>query len=484
MSARRRPARERPGFEDIRSSSRGVQEKPEWFSEARPTAAQAAGRRQEERRAQREEPRGRRKKSAAGEEPKAPRGERRGKSAKSAKNANTAKPVKARRGSTTATRERPRSGSGGRPRRKPMSLLKRRVLIVLTLTVMIIGTLFLAESLLLRVTSVQVGGDTVYPEAEVLRICGFKTGDNLLLIPAGDRERKLERELPYIAKAKISRKIPGTVMIELTAAKGICCIQSGSTWYVAAAGGKVLEAGAAPKEGLMQVIGVTPKEAKPGETMEFEGDEASTKVFLELLDAMDRLSEEGSDPAGEFTKMDLSDLYNIRLWYQDRVECRFGGVSQLEYKLRWAYGNLTNREQGIGPEESGVLDLSYLPTKKRSYFTPGEGSSTAKPTPGPDGIVPAASPTPGRGNAIPDAPFTGGSTSGGGNTGNTGGNTGNTGTGEDTGGDSGGYSGGDEYYEDGGGEEDYGDDTGGDTGEDAGEDYTGGEEDTGGDGSE
>ena len=402
MSAKRKPARERGGFEDIRSTSTGMQSRPEWFAEARPTATEAARQRQAERKAQRADPHARKKKKA--------------------------KPAKASANtSTSSTRGNPRPGSSQRPRpqergrpnerrqpaerprKKPMSLLKRRVLIVLVLLMMLLGTGFLVESLLLRVTTVQISGDQVYAEEEILKICGFKTGDNLLLIPAADREKKLQRELPYIYRARITRKIPGTVNIDITAAKAVCCIQGGTERYVVGAGGKVLETGQSPKEGLMQVIGVSPKPGKTGEPLELEN-EAAAEVFAELAETMGKLSEDERNPAGEFTKMDLSDLYNIRLWYQDRVECRMGGAGQLEYKLRWAYGNLTNTEQGIKPEESGVLDLSYLPTKKRSYFTPSEGSAAAAPTPGPDGIVPEApdpTPEPGRGGDIPNAPFTG-----------------------------------------------------------------------------
>lgn len=410
MSGRRRPARERPGFEDIRSSSTGKQEKPEWFSEARPSAAEAAGRRQEERRAQRADPKGKKKskpkkgkEKVSGETGKAKRSSERSRSDE-----------RSRSGEQKRSNERPRPNERRapkeRPRKKPMSLFKRRALIVLTLLLMLLGTVFLAESLLLRVTSVRVTGDQVYQEADILKICGIKTGDNLLLIPASDREDKLEKELPYIAKAKISRRIPGSVTVEITAAQGVCCIQSGAEWYTVAGNGKVLETGAAPKEGIMQVLGVTPKAAKPGEYLELEGEESSA-VFSEMAEVLGRLGEEGQDPQGQFTKADLTDLYNIRLWYQDRVECRLGISGQLEYKLRWAWGNLTNEEKGIKPEETGVLDLSYLPTKKRSYFTPGEGS--VQVTPNPDGTVPstgtpAPSPTPGRGDDIPDGLFTGG----------------------------------------------------------------------------
>lgn len=292
-----------------------------------------------------------------------------------------------------------------------MSILKRRLLIVLAVLGMLAGTIFLAESLLFRVTEVRVTGDPVYAEEDILKICGFKTGDNLLLIPASDRERRLESQLPYIAKAEITRRIPGAVQIEITAAKGLCSIEAQGQWYTVAAGGKVLEAGGGPREGLMQVLGVTPRSARVGEKLELDEEEVSS-VFMELLGIIGELGEEGRNPAEEFTKMDLTDLYNIRLWYQDRVECVLGSTSQLEYKLRWGYGNLTDPEDGIGTEERGALDLSYLPTKKRSYFTPSEGSTVGTPTPAPDGTVPeqpaaTSTPEPGRGSDIPDAPFTG-----------------------------------------------------------------------------
>lgn len=415
MSDRRRPARERPGFEDIHSSSTGRQSRPEWFAEARPSAAEKARQRQAERSSQRSDPHGKKQKSSA-PSTRSTRGP-------------SSHPSKSSRPSPRAPQPRGRPAPQGRrqpaerPRKKPMSLFKRRLLIVLVLLAMVLGTGFLAESLLLRVTDVRVTGDQVYAEEDVLRICGFKTGDNLLLIPASDREQKLETQLPYIAKAKITRRIPGTVKIEITAARGVCSLQVGPDWYVVTAGGKVLESRTEPMEGLMQVIGLTPKSARVGEKLELDNEEAS-RAFTELVSTIDKLGEDGQGAdgrgaAGEFTKMDLTDLYDIRLWYQDRVECLLGSSNQLDYKVRTGYGNLTNTEKGIGPEETGVLDLTYLPTKKASYFTAGEATVPVQPTPGPDGTVPeaagpesgggepAATPEPGRGSDIPDAPFTG-----------------------------------------------------------------------------
>lgn len=403
---RRRPERERRGFEDIKSDSTGSQTKPEWF---------------EQQKRERERERGRQPRDKSGNNS-------RDKSKNNSKgNSKDTPRRKSQRGQTSGARDaRPRGAPSRdargrqsprppsrrdepRKRKKPMSLFKRRLLIVLALLSMIAVTVFLAESLLLRVTEIKVTGDEIYAQEDILKLCGVREGDNLLLIPASDREQKLESQLPYISKAKITRKIPGTVIIEITASRGVCSIESGGAWYVIAGDGKVLETCPGPKEGLMQVLGVTVQSAKVGETLVLDNEEAST-VFTEIVGIIDRLGEDGQSAASEFTKMDLTNLYDMRLWYQDRIECILGSNIQLDYKLTYGYGNLT--DPNIGDQERGVLDLSYLPTKRTSYFAPSEGSPGARPTVAPDGTVPdepaaTATPEPGRGDGIPDGPFTG-----------------------------------------------------------------------------
>lgn len=407
---RRRPERERRGFEDIKSDSTGSQTKPEWF---------------EQQKRERERERGRQPRDKSGNNS-------RDKSKNNSKgNSKDTPRRKSQRGQTSGARDaRPRGAPSRdargrqsprppsrrdepRKRKKPMSLFKRRLLIVLALLGMIAVTVFLAESLLLRVTEIKVTGDEIYAQEDILKLCGVREGDNLLLIPASDREQKLESQLPYISKAKITRKIPGTVIIEITASRGVCSIESGGAWYVIAGDGKVLETCPGPKEGLMQVLGVTVQSAKVGETLVLDNEEAST-VFTEIVGIIDRLGENGQSAASEFTKMDLTNLYDMRLWYQDRIECILGSNIQLDYKLTYGYGILTHPDpkKRIGEDKNGSLDLSYLPTKRAAYFTPNEGSPGARPTVAPDGTVPdepaaTATPEPGRGDGIPDGPFTG-----------------------------------------------------------------------------
>lgn len=269
-----------------------------------------------------------------------------------------------------------------RKRRKPMGLFQRRLLMVLVFVVMLGGTVFLAESLLLRVTQVRVTGDAVYAEEDILAICDYHTGDNLLLIPRADREEALERQLPYIAEADISIRVPGTVVVHITAAQPVCSISAGGGWYVVDREGKVLEARADPAEGLLRVTGLTPHSAQLGQPLGLEGEEQAA-AFQEIIETIGEIG-----AAGEFTRLDLSDLYNIRMWYQDRVECLLGSATDLEHKLVYGRGLFdTSREESIQADQTGTLDLSYLNENNRAFFNPGQVSPdapSATPNPQPD----------------------------------------------------------------------------------------------------
>ena len=90
------------------------------------------------------------------------------------------------------------------------------------------------------------------------------------------------------------------------------------------------------------------------------------------------------------TRLDLTDLYDIRLWYQDRVECKLGSTAELTYKLDFAYDALINptTENKIGDKETGVLDLSYAADAHKAGFEAGPvdpagsaSSATASSTP-------------------------------------------------------------------------------------------------------
>lgn len=362
MSARknnRRDLWEREDFEDIKSHSSGDPPQYDWMvNRAKPSAESPA-------------PRPNRPRSTGTRPSRDRNGRTSARPGRGAQNRNARSPANPQRKSG---RSRPQPSRGAPPRerreqpprkrRKPVSKTKRRILVVLLALGMLLGMGFLAESLLFRVTEIQVAGDPIYAEEDVLRLCGIETGDNLLLLSTSRQARELMAQLPYAADVSITRKLPGTVVIEITAARGVCCMESGGAWYVLDSVGKVLEARNSPQEGLLQVIGLNPDGIQVGQTLALE-DDAAGAAFLEIARTID-----GLGAAEQFTRLDLRDLYDIRLLYQNRVEFVLGNTSQLAYKVQYGHGHLTDPNGGVGPDETGVLDLTYLPRRKWAFFDP------------------------------------------------------------------------------------------------------------------
>lgn len=329
---------------------------------------------------------------------------------------------------------RPRAGPDDRPRsrrpeqrpqprkrqKKPMSRGARKAFSTVIVLLMAGITVFLAVFLLFKISEIEVTGDIIdgLDSSTVIEICGYEIGDNLVLAPTADKEEQLKKQVPYIADVKISRHLPGTLEINLTAAQVAACMTNGSEWLYVSAEGKILEKQSAPKSGVMQIIGLQAATGEPGEYVIVEEDNAQL-AYTTILSALADLG-----TGGDFTKLDLSDLSNITMLYQDRIEFKLGNVLELEYKISLGCRSVTELAAG----EQGVMDLSGADETKRAVFTAGtvepSASSQQPESTTPDDTNPdddsdsddgwsddeddtGSSQSGGRGDEIPDEIFTG-----------------------------------------------------------------------------
>lgn len=304
-------------------------------------------------------------------------------------------------------REPPRKG------RKPLGKTARRVTLLLAVLAMAAVTALLCVFLLFKVADIQVTGDLVYSQEEVLALCDYALGDNLLFAPTQSQEERLESQLPYVEEAQVIKHFPNTLEIRITAAQTAASVSSGGGWLYVSSQGKILELGAEPAAATMQVTGFVSTAAQPGQYLQAE-DATALSALQEILTALtDR------EMITQCTRLDLTDLYDIRLWYQDRVECKLGSTAGLTYKLDFAYDALINptTENRVGDKETGVLDLSYAADAHKAGFEAGPvdpagsaSSAAASSTPEGEGTDTTGDTTGetsgGRGDDIPDSPFT------------------------------------------------------------------------------
>lgn len=255
--------------------------------------------------------------------------------------------------------EKPKRPPQPRKRRPPMKKGLRRLLMLGTLLAMLAVTCLLAISLLFKISEITVTGDLVYQTQDILNLCDYQIGDNLFFVTTADRVKKLKSQLPYIADVDIRRHIPGTLEIHITGTQIACSIYTEGQWLYVSGEGKILEIQADPREGVMRIEGLSPKNPQVGARVQLE-DKGIEEAYSQILAKIVELG-----AWGEFTRLDITDPYNITLWYQDRVECKLGNGAELDYKVQFGYKLL--REGHIGPEETGVLDLSYADVRRAGF---------------------------------------------------------------------------------------------------------------------
>lgn len=270
-----------------------------------------------------------------------------------------------RREEPPRSRGRP-AQTGGRGRkpekrpRKPLGKGARKVLLAFTLLVMVVVTAALCIFLLFKIRTIQVTGDTVYTAADILNLCGFQEGENLVFLSTEGKEEQLEEQLPYIEDAQILRHFPNSLEIRITGAQVAANVSNGSQWYAVSTSGKILAEISEPMDGVMTVTGLTLQDPVPGKPLQAQ-DENYQQALDDILNVLREL-----DSAGDFTSLDLTDLYNITMMYQDRIQFQLGSTLELGYKLDFG---LTKVVPELGADETGTLDLSLAPDVKKAYFT-------------------------------------------------------------------------------------------------------------------
>lgn len=125
-----------------------------------------------------------------------------------------------------------RRHSNRRRRRGSFGFLYK-LLSILVISVAIV----LALTLFFRVDSIEVSGQQRYTDDEVRDASGIQLGDNLILLNKYDAAGSIVDSLPYIEDTRINRKLPSTLIIEVTeCGTPLAVIQDGYTWLISSRG--------------------------------------------------------------------------------------------------------------------------------------------------------------------------------------------------------------------------------------------------------
>ena len=247
------------------------------------------------------------------------------------------------------TRRRRRRGGLGSLLR-PLSVLLTAVAVVAALT------------MFFKVSTVEVTGSSRYRDGEVAAASGVELGDNLVLLDKYRIAQRIYTELPYVTEARINRKFPSTLVLEVTETTAVASIQGAGGYWLLSAGEKLLEA--VDETGAQDYLRITGLEAvNPAVSARLELPEDSP-ITLErlgqLLSAMERL-----EMLGRADGLDLSDRSDLVLGYDGRFQVIISYDADFDYKLLC----LLEAVKCLEPNERGTIRLNMKEANK-AHFIP------------------------------------------------------------------------------------------------------------------
>jgi hypothetical protein len=211
---------------------------------------------------------------------------------------------------------------------------------------------------------------------------------------------KIIARLPYVEKVRIGIKLPDTVNIEIVESDITYAIQAEDDgWWFINSQGRVLEmtTGIIAEyftkiEGVKIMIPAIGQQAVaatglPAETLISQDATADPAAPTEAMDAtqtptapMDTVSAdqqlmfaitliqhlETNGVVGEVTRINVADLFNIELTYEDRYRVQLGDTSQMDRKVR----SMVEAIAQMSDYQRGDLDVSFTIWPDKVGYTP------------------------------------------------------------------------------------------------------------------
>lgn len=250
-------------------------------------------------------------------------------------------------------------------RRRKMK--KQIFTIFLAIAVFCVG-LVLVFSLFFKINTVTVTGDKIYSEKMVVEKSGIETGTNLFRVSENKISEKLSKDLPYIKSVTFERKLPDTLIINVEATKETAAIVSNSVYVLMDETGKILDKDASVlKENVAVINNVKLKEKQEGEQVVLTSQE-KTQTLITLLEAIKK------SELVLLTEIDLKNINDIKIKYDDRITFEIGSLTNIETKLARGKAAL-EKENEINAYSKGTLDLK---TEPYVYFRSGNDDSKKK----------------------------------------------------------------------------------------------------------
>ncbi len=245
---------------------------------------------------------------------------------------------------------------------KKIKLLIKRIFILFS-CFSIIAVLFFAINLLLNnffsVHSITIEGNTKYDNSEIINCSEINNGSSLIFVNTYKAEEKIYKSLSYVDGVSVKKELPDKIKIIVDTANPAYSLCVENEYLIVSEKDKLLEKRAELPPEIINIIGAKISVSEIGKIV-YENENLKG-MFTNIANTFK------NNGLNNIKEINVSDLENIAINYDNRVKIEIGGSENLDYKILTAKEIIMNK---IGPSEKGTLDLKNITKENRSYFTP------------------------------------------------------------------------------------------------------------------
>lgn len=220
--------------------------------------------------------------------------------------------------------------------------------------------IFVSFTVLFKVDTISVNGETRYDKNEIIKLSGIKKGENLLTLTTNKKEDSIKKSMPYIGSVVFTKKIPSEIIITVTESQPKIQIENDGNYILVDSENKVMDSVSGPVDGVCIVKGLQINKPQAGFTIEFS-DESKGQLLKYLLDELEMCD------IKDIKLIDLSNCMHILLDFDNRIKIELGSPEDIDYKMKTA-SKVLNGE--LKQTDKGKLDVSLSAQDNKTYFTP------------------------------------------------------------------------------------------------------------------
>ena len=248
----------------------------------------------------------------------------------------------------------------------PAKPFHRKKLIVQLLTVVAVAVAACVSlSIFFKVDTVSISGMEKYNYDTILEASQIQEGDSLLFFSRAEVSSKILQALPYVKSVRVGIELPGTVKIDIQEVQIVYSVQDvkGNWWLISSTGAVLDQTDAAAAAEYTVIQGVVLQNPEVGQQAVASESSVSNMENPVTVTGADRLNAalavmqamEKNEILNQFSLVDVTRIYDLRLWYGSDYQFKLGEGTDLNLKLAYVKSVLP---EILADYPAGTLDVS------------------------------------------------------------------------------------------------------------------------------